>query len=106
MNKLSPYLIFTVLLAMSIPASAEVLEPNTMGIAEAFDAVVGNGAYSNVGFIAKGLTAAISLAFSGWATFGLFQAHFVEDQIPFYSWLWLQARVLIMQSIIIILVNL
>lgn len=100
------FVVMAVLISFS--ASATVYEPNpALSVEAAFNTILGsNSAYQNVSYLFRGTCAAAMLLFAAWATFGIFEAHFVDKQISMKAAVWLFIRLLIMTSITMILINL
>lgn len=102
------FLCVTFICAMhSGDVSAQIKEPDpNQSIEDAFNFIVGVGAFNALRYLVVGLFASLILVFSAWATFGLFEAHFVEKQISFKSAFLLFVRLLAMLTISITLISL
>lgn len=110
MRNKAPMMLGLIVLAglISFNVSAAVYEPNpNISVETAFNTILNsNSAYQNVSYLFRGTCAAAMLIFAAWATFGIFEAHFIDKQISMKAAVWLFIRLLTMTSITMILINL
>lgn len=107
----NPYIFAAVMIVLMLLlpsiSVAEVLEPNpTLTVKQAYDSILDGGAFNKTRALILGFVTGSFLIFSAWATYGLFEAHFVEKQISLKAAVFLFVRLLAMLTILITLISL
>lgn len=101
------FIVAITLTCFSFLAFAEIREPNPSDpIENAFNFIVGPSAFERASYLFRGLTSVSILTFTAWAIYGIFEAHFVEKQIAFKTFIILFVKQMAMTTILIILINL